>query len=108
MSIGRVVWVEGSRCWPLSVRRILGQQRRRLRADRARLRGRALDELLADQRLRPDRAGRVIAPSPRSPARSTRRTTAAFWSGVTSIDSILPTLTPAIFTSSPGITEKRC
>ena len=39
------------------------------------------------------------------PGWSMRRTTAAFWSGVTSSDSILPTLTPAILTSSPGITE---
>ena len=39
------------------------------------------------------------------PARSMRSTTAALWSGVTSSDSILPTLTPAILTSSPGITE---
>src|SRR3954453_9290936 len=30
------------------------------------------------------------------------RTTAAFLSGVTSSDSILPTFAPAIFTSSPG------
>jgi hypothetical protein len=40
------------------------------------------------------------------PAWSTRTTTAAFWSAVTSSDSILPTFTPAIFRSSPGITEK--
>ena len=40
------------------------------------------------------------------PGRSMRSTTAALWSGVTSSDSILPTLTPAIFTSSPGMTEK--
>ena len=39
------------------------------------------------------------------PGRSMRSTTAALWSGVTSSDSILPTLTPAILTSSPGITE---
>ena len=36
------------------------------------------------------------------------RTTAALWSGVTSSDSIVPTLTPAILTSSPGMTRRRC
>jgi hypothetical protein len=40
------------------------------------------------------------------PGLSMRRTTAALWSGVTSTASILPTLTPAILTSSPGMTEK--
>jgi hypothetical protein len=39
------------------------------------------------------------------PGRSMRSTTAALWSGVRSSDSTLPTLTPAILTSSPGITE---
>ncbi len=40
------------------------------------------------------------------PARVIVRTTAAFWSSVTSSESILPTLTPAILTSSPGTSEK--
>ncbi len=33
------------------------------------------------------------------------RTTAALKSSVTSTESIVPTLTPATFTSSPGITK---
>ena len=40
------------------------------------------------------------------PASVMSRTTAALLSGVTSSDWILPTLTPEILTSSPGITVK--
>ena len=71
----------------------------------ARLRRLALDELLADQRLRAHDAARVACGSPGSRGRRSRSTTAALKSGVTSSESILPTLTPATLTSSPGITK---
>ncbi len=83
----------------------LAQRRRRRAPRRARLRRHALDVLLADQRLRADPCRSRRRGSPGSPCRRRRGRSPAFLSSVTSSDSILPTLTPAIFTSIPGIAK---
>ncbi len=62
MSTGREVCVDGQQVLALALAVLdLLQRRSRLGPGGPRLRRRALDELLADQRLRADRAGRVLA-----------------------------------------------
>ena len=88
MSTGAIVLLTRQQVLALARRpsSIFAQRRRRLGAAACGCGRRALDELLADQRLRPDRCSARPCGSPRSRARRCCRTTAAFLSGVTSSD----------------------